>query len=52
MFGWVNKRYVHYVFRAKETAFERADFALQLLMFVTEEEEGRMFIIFFLSIFC
>ena len=36
----------------KETAVERADFALQLLMFVTAEKEGQMFIIFFLSIFC
>ena len=36
----------------KETILERADFALQLLMFVTAEKEGQMFIIFFLSIFC
>ena len=36
----------------KETTFQRADFALQLLMFVTEEKEGEMFIFFFLSIFC
>ena len=36
----------------KETTFERADFALQLLVFVTAEKEGQMFIIFFLSIFC
>ena len=30
----------------KETKLERADFALQLLMFVTEEKEGVMFMIF------
>ena len=36
----------------KETTLERADFTLQLLMFVTAEKEGQMFIIFFLSIFC
>ena len=36
----------------KETTLERADFALQLLMFVTEEKERRMFTIFFLSSFC
>ena len=36
----------------KETILERADFALQLLMFVTAEKERRMFIIFFLSSFC
>ena len=36
----------------KETKLERADFTLQLLMFVTAEKEGQMFIIFFLSIFC
>ena len=35
----------------KETIFQRADFAFQLLMFVTAEKEGQMFIIFFLSIF-
>ena len=35
----------------KETKLERADFTLQLLMFVTEEKEGVMFIIFSLSIF-
>ena len=36
---------------AKETTLERADFAIQLLMFVTAEKEGQMFIIFFLSTF-
>ena len=36
----------------KETTLERADFALQLLMFVTAEKERRMFMIFFLSSFC
>ena len=36
----------------KETTLERADFALQLFMFVTMEKERRMFIIFCLSIFC
>ena len=36
----------------KETTLERADFTLQLLMFVTAEKEGQMIIIFFLSIFC
>ena len=37
---------------SKETALERADFSLRLLMFVTAEKEREMFIIFFLSIFC
>ena len=39
--------------RAKETTLERADFTLQLLMFVTAEKEIErvMFIIFFLFIF-
>ena len=37
---------------AKETTLERADFALQLPMFVTAEKERDMFIIFFLSSFC
>ena len=32
---------------AKETTLERADFTLQLLMFLTEEKERRMFTIFF-----
>ena len=36
----------------KETILERADSALQLLMFVTAEKEGQMFIIFFLPIIC
>ena len=36
----------------KETTLERADFTLQLLMFVTVEKERRMFIFFFLSSFC
>ena len=36
----------------KETTFERADFTIQLSMFVTEEKERQMFIIFFLSSFC
>ena len=36
----------------KETKLERADFNLQLLMFVSAEKERRMFIIFFLSSFC
>ena len=35
----------------KETTLERADFALQLLLFVTKEKGGQMFIIFFLFIF-
>ena len=34
----------------KETTLERADFTLQLFMFLTAEKERRMFIIFFLSI--
>ena len=38
--------------KRKETTLERADFALQLSMFVTAEKEREMFIIFFLSIFC
>ena len=33
--------------RTKETKLERADFTLQLLMFVTAENERRMFIFFF-----
>ena len=36
----------------KETTLERADFTLQLLMFVTSEKERRMFTIFSLSSFC
>ena len=36
----------------KETILERADFILQLLMFVTEEKEREMSIIFFFSSFC
>ena len=36
----------------KETTLERADFTLQLLMFVTAEKERRMFTIFSLSSFC
>ena len=35
----------------KETTSERADFTLQLLMFVSAEKDGRMFIIIFLSSF-
>ena len=38
--------------KRKETTLERDDFTVQLLMFVTAEKEGRMFIIFFLSSFC
>ena len=38
--------------RGKETTLERADFALQLSMFVTAEKEREMIIIFFLSSFC
>ena len=37
---------------SKETTLERADFALQLSMFVTAEKEREMFTIFFLSSFC
>ena len=36
----------------KETTFERADFTLQMLKFVTAEKEREMLVIFFLSIFC
>ena len=36
----------------KETTLERADFTLQLLMFVTVEKGRVMFIIFLLSSFC
>ena len=36
----------------KETTLERADFTLQLSMFVTEEKETEMFLIIFLSICC
>ena len=35
----------------RETTLERADFTLQLLLFVTMDKERRMFIIFFLSSF-
>ena len=35
--------------QTKETTLERADFTLQLSMFVTAEKERRMFIIFFPS---
>ena len=35
----------------KETMLERADFALQLSMFVTAENEEEMFIILFISSF-
>ena len=35
----------------KETTLERADFTLQLLMFISAEKEGQMFIVFFLSSF-
>ena len=35
----------------KETTFYRDDFALQLLMFVTAEKEGQLFLNFFLSFF-
>ena len=55
---YIQKKYVAqgFVFvsvlaRIKETTFQRADFALQLLMFVPAEKEGHTFIIFFLSIF-
>ena len=37
---------------AKETTLERAEFSLQLSMFVTAEKEREMLIIFFLSSFC
>ena len=37
---------------AKETTLERADFILQLLMFVTAAKEKRMYTFFFLSSFC
>ena len=36
----------------KETTLERADFTLQLLIFITAEKERELFIIFFLSSFC
>ena len=36
---------------AKETSLERTDFTLQLPMFVTEEKEGQMFIVLFISCF-
>ena len=35
----------------KETTLERAHFTLQLLMFVTQEKERKLFTIFFFSIF-
>ena len=38
--------------KTKDARLERADFTLQLLMFVTAEKERKMSIIFFLSIFC
>ena len=37
---------------SKETALERDDLTLQLLMFVTVEKERQMFRIFILSCFC
>ena len=36
---------------SKETTLERANFTLQLLMFVTSEKERELFIIFFLFSF-
>ena len=36
----------------KETTLERADFTLQLLMFVTADKEGQLFIIILLSSLC
>ena len=36
----------------EETTLERADFTLQLLMFVTTEKEREKFAIFVLSSFC
>ena len=39
-------------FETKETTLERADFTLQLLMFVTAEKERRRFITLFISSFC
>ena len=35
--------------KAKDTTLERADFILQLLMFVTMEKEREKFVIFILS---
>ena len=54
MKGWVGDRDISRccIMGAKEPTLERADFTLQLLMFVIVEKEGQMFIIFFLSIFC
>ena len=37
--------------KTKETTLERADFTLQLLMFVTAEKERELFTIFFFSSF-
>ena len=51
MFGRV-KDQTERMLQAKETTLERADFALQLFMFVTAEKEGQMLIFFFLSSFC
>ena len=47
-----NKEVVFGLVETKETKLERAEFTLQLFMFVTAEKEGQMFITFFLSIFC
>ena len=51
-FGFQICSLAEWIYLSKETTLERADFTLQLLMFVTEEKERVMFIIFCLSIFC
>ena len=48
----IAKWWVGYLGLCKKTILERADFTLQLLMFVTEERGRVMFVIFFLSFFC
>ena len=45
-------KYLDMLDTSKETALERADFALQLLMFVTVIKEKNLLTIFCLSINC
>ena len=51
LFSGPNIIWVSQFILPKETTLERADFTLQLLMFVTAEKEGQMFTIFFHPIF-
>ena len=51
IFGHLDPLQLTYDLATKDTTFERADFTIQLLMFVTAEKEGKMFFIPFLSSF-